>query len=76
MAVFQGSKMIATCDECRTRFDPVHGGVCPSCRRLLCTTHLYGSFVRRLQGMLLLGGPPQCPYCRAGKPTPPIATRR
>ena len=43
MAVLQGSRVIATCDECRTRFDPVHGGVCPSCRRLLCATHLYGS---------------------------------
>lgn len=76
MAVLQNSRVIATCDECRTPFDPVRGGVCPSCRRLLCATHLYGSFLRRVQGLLMLGGAPRCPYCRAGQPTPPVVKRR
>gem|GEM_PF-1262933 len=65
MAFLQPSRVIATCDECRARFDPVRGGVCDSCRRLLCPTHYYGSFLRRLQG--LLGFSPLCPACRAGR---------
>ena len=52
MAYLQQSRMMATCDECRARFDPVRGGVCPNCRRLLCGTHYYGSFLRRIQAML------------------------
>ena len=65
MPVFQPSRTLAACDECRTLFDPVHGGVCPSCRRLLCGTHYYGSLLRRLQG--LVGGRPRCPACREGR---------
>jgi hypothetical protein len=66
MAVLQPSRVVATCDVCRARFDPVHGGVCPSCRRLLCPTHYYGSVLRRLQG--LLGFTPRCVACRGGRP--------
>src|SRR5690606_21626573 len=43
MSFLQPSRVSATCDECRTRFDPVKGGVCPACRRLLCGAHYYGS---------------------------------
>jgi len=63
MAVFQQSRTLGTCDECRATFDPVSGGVCPACRRLLCGAHYYGgSPLRRLQA--LLGGRPRCPKCR------------
>ncbi|HEU4628485.1 MAG TPA: hypothetical protein VFS08_02030 [Gemmatimonadaceae bacterium] len=65
MAVFQQSRTLATCDECRVHFDPVRGGVCPQCRRLLCGTHYYGSPLRRLQG--LVGGRPRCVACREGR---------
>lgn len=65
MAVLQPSRVIATCDECRARFDPVRGGVCDSCRRLLCGTHYYGSILRRVQGML--GIAPLCVACRAAR---------
>jgi hypothetical protein len=62
MPFLQPSRVVATCDECRTRFDPVKGGVCPSCRRLLCGTHYFGSILHRLQGMV--GFVPKCPRCR------------
>ena len=76
MAVLQASRVIATCDTCRARFDPVRGGVCPSCRRLLCAEHYYGAPWRRVLG--LLGMAPQCAACRAGHgPTaPPPAAER
>jgi hypothetical protein len=37
--------MPARCEECGTAFDPLTGGICPSCRRLLCARHLRGWFV-------------------------------
>ncbi len=67
MAVLQPSSVVATCDVCRARFDPVHGGVCSSCRRLLCPTHYYGSVLRRFLG--LLGFSPRCVSCRRSGPT-------
>ena len=36
--------MPARCEECGTSFDPLTGGICPACRRLLCATHLRGWF--------------------------------
>ena len=72
MAVFQPSRTIATCDECRAAFDPVNGGVCPSCRRLLCGEHYFGSLFRRLQAMV--GGRPRCVACREGR-APAVRTR-
>ncbi|HEY0972525.1 MAG TPA: hypothetical protein VGE02_16260 [Gemmatimonadales bacterium] len=69
MAMLQRSRIIAKCDECRMPFDPVRGGVCPRCRRLLCGRHYYGSFLSRLQGML--GMVPLCPRCRAARGAPP-----
>ena len=33
-------------------FDPVHGGVCSRCNRLLCSKHIFGSIGRRLQSFL------------------------
>jgi hypothetical protein len=64
------SSMMATCDECRARFDPVHGGVCSRCNRLLCGQHIYGSFLRRIRSWI--GGPLVCTICRTGAtPKPP-----
>jgi len=73
MAVLQPSRTLATCDECRAVFDPVRGGVCPQCRRLLCGDHYYGSLLRRLQG--LLGFRPRCVACREGR-EPTVLRRR
>lgn len=53
MALFNRSAQLARCDECRTVFDPVYGGVCAKCNRLLCATHLYGGFWQRLLGRLV-----------------------
>lgn len=65
MAYLQQSRTLGTCDECRVPFDPVKGGVCPRCGRLLCGEHFYGSFLRRLQG--IVGGRPACVRCRRGE---------
>lgn len=65
MAVLQPSRTLGRCDECRVSFDPVGGGVCPNCRRLLCGEHYFGSFLRRVQAMV--GGRPWCVACRAGR---------
>ncbi len=64
------SSMLAACDECRLPFDPVHGGVCSRCHRLLCGHHIYGSILRRLQSFL--GMALVCTACRSGAtPAPP-----
>jgi hypothetical protein len=56
------SAMLAKCDECRLPFDPVQGGVCSRCNRLLCRHHIFGSVLRRLQSYL--GGSLVCVACR------------
>ena len=58
------SSMFGKCDECRAVFDPVYGGVCSRCKRLLCGRHIYGSIFRRIQawfGVALV-----CTVCRSG----------
>jgi hypothetical protein len=64
LKVLRPSSMLGMCDECRASFDPVHGGVCSRCNRLLCGRHIYGSFFRRLQSFL--GTPLICTVCRTG----------
>jgi hypothetical protein len=64
MALFKPSDQLARCDVCRTVFDPVFGGVCARCHRLLCETHLHGGFFRRLLGRLN-PRPAVCVDCRA-----------
>ena len=65
------STLMARCDVCRAVFDPVYGGACESCRRLLCSRHFYGSLAQRLKSYLLLGGGRQlCAECRRGVVTP------
>ena len=44
-----GPAQLARCDQCRTFFDPVYGGVCARCGRLLCATHLHGGFLARIE---------------------------
>lgn len=66
MHVFEPSYYVGDCEACGERFDPVYGGACPSCRRLLCSTHLYGSRWQRLRGYF--GREVQCVDCRSSVP--------
>jgi hypothetical protein len=34
--------LAATCEQCQQRFDPLTGGACARCRRVLCGRHLRG----------------------------------
>ena len=43
MALLRPSVILARCDICRLPFDPVFGGICPQCGKLLCSTHLFGN---------------------------------
>ena len=63
---FRDSDISTDCDQCGGRVDVVKGGVCTRCRRILCFTHLYGSFVRRL--LADLGAATICVRCRAEGP--------
>jgi hypothetical protein len=53
------------CDECRKPFPVNTGGVCVQCRRILCNTHLHGSFVRRIA--IARGAEYRCVDCREGR---------
>jgi hypothetical protein len=46
--------------------DLLKGGACVRCRRILCFTHLHGSFVRRLATDL--GAEILCVRCRTNGP--------
>jgi hypothetical protein len=54
--------MSTECDVCGQRFDLVAGGACVRCKRILCSRHLHGSWVRRL--MIDFGSEPVCCDCR------------
>lgn len=60
--MFLQTEMATECDACGARFDLVKGGVCMQCRRVLCSRHLHGSFVRRL--LVDLGAEVRCVACR------------
>ena len=60
--LFRKSDVMTECDECDVRFDVVRGGVCTACRRILCFTHLHGSWVQRLR--VDLGAQTVCVRCR------------
>ena len=62
--IFRETQMRTECDACGVRFDLVKGGVCTTCRRILCAAHLHGSFFRRL--LVDLGAAARCLDCRAG----------
>jgi hypothetical protein len=63
---FRNSQVSTDCDQCHGRVDLIKGGVCVQCRRILCASHLHGSFVRRL--LVDLGASSVCVQCRAGIP--------
>jgi hypothetical protein len=65
LPIFRKSDVTIECDECDARFDVVRGGVCMVCSRILCFTHLHGSWVQRLR--VDLGGRTVCVRCRAGQ---------
>lgn len=46
--LFRRSGISTDCDRCGGRVDLLEGGVCTSCRRILCYAHLHGSWWRRL----------------------------
>ena len=60
---FRDSMLATDCDECGGRVDLLKGGACVRCQRILCFTHLHGSFVRRL--LTDLGAQPICVRCRS-----------
>lgn len=62
MPTFRKSSVFAECDRCGASFDPVYGGVCDACRRVLCTRHFYGSLLRRV--LVYLGAGQRCVACR------------
>jgi hypothetical protein len=59
---FMKSEMATECDDCGERFDLVSGGACFRCRKVLCSRHLHGSWIRRL--MVDFGTEPVCTSCR------------
>ena len=61
---FRESIFKTDCDRCGARFDPIQGGVCAQCRRILCGEHLHGSRWQRLRTQVF-GAPTVCIYCRA-----------
>ena len=78
MRLLRESTVAAECERCGVRFDPVTGGVCSVCRRILCDAHLNGSFFRRARTWF--GAAPVCVYCAAAAPTagdpPPAGEKR
>ena len=63
---FRDSELATDCDQCGGRVDLLKGGACVRCRRILCFTHLHGSFARRLATDL--GAAMLCVRCRAAGP--------
>lgn len=59
---FRRSNIWTQCEECRQTVDLTRIGACRQCRRVLCNTHLYGSFIRRLAADL--GADVVCLRCR------------
>lgn len=63
LELFRSTDMSTHCDQCGGRVDLIKGGVCVRCRRILCYSHLHGSFLRRL--LTDLGAETVCVSCRA-----------
>jgi hypothetical protein len=62
LRVFARTEMATECDVCKRRFDLVSGGACARCKRVLCSQHLHGSWMRRL--IADFGTAPICVDCR------------
>lgn len=52
----------ATCEECQRSFEPLSGGACARCKRLLCGRHLRGW--RPAVFALFERARPECVRCR------------
>ena len=63
---FHRSVIFTQCEECRANVDLTRAGACARCRRILCNTHLHGSFFRRLY--VDIGAEAICVSCRARGP--------
>jgi hypothetical protein len=65
--IFVKPLFMGECDECGATFDPIKGGVCEQCRRILCGRHLVGpSLAHRVVAMFGFA-PKRCVQCRAGQ---------
>jgi len=73
VSLLRKSTITAECDQCHARFDPAQGGLCAACDRILCRTHLHGSWIRRM--MVDVGARAVCVDCRRGAPTVTRARR-
>jgi hypothetical protein len=60
--LFRHTEMATECDVCGLRFDLISGGACLRCRKILCSRHLHGSWLRRL--LVDFGADPICCACR------------
>ena len=60
--IFQRSNIFTQCEECKLRYDLTQAGACRECKRVLCNTHLHGSFWQRLK--VDFGSPAVCVKCR------------
>jgi len=63
MPLFQKSNIRMDCERCSRQFRIGEGGVCSSCRLMLCDAHLHGTLARRLL-VNLLGATSVCVACR------------
>jgi methionyl-tRNA synthetase len=61
---FHETEIKTDCDVCGRHFDIMKGGVCETCRRVLCAQHLHGSFARRVLADII--GKNICVDCRRG----------
>ena len=62
MRFFARSALSTECDRCRARFDLMTGGVCESCKQILCFAHLHGSWFHRIRTEF--GATALCVDCR------------
>lgn len=62
---FRPSVLFTQCEQCKRTVDLSRAGACARCKRILCNTHLHGSFLRRLR--VDLGAEPVCVSCRSGQ---------
>lgn len=64
MPILRASTLRGRCEQCRQQFDPVYGGACTRCCRLLCAEDLHGPLWRRLLARLGAFTTPSCVRCR------------
>ena len=62
LTFFRRTTISTDCDACGGRVDMIQGGVCTSCRRILCFRHLHGSWTQRVATEL--GAKTLCVECR------------